>query len=190
MVTLPPRLAGDGPLVFDVDDPGQGCRLYETVLRGASADTDLTEFLDAGLLRQWWPRLALPPLLRELWELVQPLLKPDLFRSFGNLRPYQTPVSLDALRGPTTGRVTVGYHIDTRPNPVYDLDDPPSLPELYRSVVRDGIPADHAAILDRATLVRLWPTLIIPTRCRQVWEARFPVLAQSSRAGGSCETVS
>jgi hypothetical protein len=191
LVTLPSRLTGDQEVVFDLDDPDQGGRMYEIVLQHAAVDEDLTEFLDAELLLQWWPRLTLPVLLRELWELVQPFLKADLFPSFGNLRPYQTPSSFDDLRGPTTGTVTVGSHINTAPHPVYDLDDPASLPGLYRAVVRDGIPADHATFLDRATLVRLWPALILPSRCRQVWETRFPVLARSSRAAGvSREAVS
>jgi hypothetical protein len=84
---------------------------------------------------------------------------------------------LDDLRGPTTGIIEVGPHIDTRPKPVYDLTNPKLRWGLYSAVVRDGSPAEQAAYLDRGLLLELWPELNLPSRCRSTWEAKFPELA-------------
>ena len=96
--------------------------------------------------------------------------------------PYVTPDSLDDLRGPTSGVVTVGPHIDTSLNPVYEVSDPRRARELYGATVRDGSVVDQVRILDRRLLLRLWPQLNLPTRCRALWEQRFPELAARSRA--------
>ena len=95
--------------------------------------------------------------------------------------PYVAPESLDELRGPTSGVVTVGPHIDTSLNPVYELRDPDRLQNLYTRVVRSGFVPDHVDYLDRRILLRLWPSLDLPARCRQIWEQKFPELAARSR---------
>jgi hypothetical protein len=95
--------------------------------------------------------------------------------------PYVTPESLDDLRGPTSGVVTVGPHIDTSLDPVYELSDPDRLWNLYTRVVRSGFVPDHVKFLDRHVLLRLWPSLNLPTRCRTIWEQKFPELAVRSR---------
>jgi hypothetical protein len=91
--------------------------------------------------------------------------------------PYVTPDSLDDLRGPTSGVVTVGPHIDTSLNPTYDLDAGDRTLGLYSATVRDGVVADHIRVLDRSLLLLLWPDLNLPTRCRVIWESTFPELA-------------
>jgi hypothetical protein len=95
--------------------------------------------------------------------------------------PYVTPDSLDDLKGPTKGTVTVGPHIDTSVDPTYDLRDPDRLRNMYTRVVRDGFVPDHVRFLDRRILVKLWPSLDLPTRCRTIWESRFPELAVRTR---------
>jgi len=99
--------------------------------------------------------------------------------------PYDTPKSLDELRGPTSGTVRVRPRINTSPDPVFDLDDPDQLWSLYSAVVRDGLPSEQAAFLDRATLLALWAELNLPARCRTIWEEKFPELAELSRQNGS-----
>ncbi|MFD2793428.1 hypothetical protein ACFS27_07685 [Promicromonospora vindobonensis] len=96
--------------------------------------------------------------------------------------PYVTPDSLDDLRGPTSGVVTVGPHIDTSMNPVYEVSNPRRARELYSATVRDGSVVDQVRILDRRLLLWLWPQLGLPTRCRAIWEQKFPELAARSRA--------
>lgn len=95
--------------------------------------------------------------------------------------PYVTPDSLDDLRGPTTGIVTVGPHIDTSLDPSYNVSDPRRAHELYSATVRDGSAVDHVRILDRGLLLRMWPQLNLPNRCRAIWEQKFPELAARSR---------
>ena len=99
--------------------------------------------------------------------------------------PYDTPDSLNDLHGPTSGVVTVRPRIDTSPDPVYDLGDPGQRWSLYSATVRDGLPVEQAAILDRSLLVALWPDLNLPARCRAIWESRFDELAEASRQKAS-----
>ena len=95
--------------------------------------------------------------------------------------PYVTPDSLDDLRGPTKGTVTVGPHIDTSLNPTYDLSRADRTLELYSATVRDGFVPDHVRILNRSLLLQIWPDLNLPTRCREIWESTFPELASRTR---------
>ncbi|WP_028709600.1 hypothetical protein [Propionicicella superfundia] len=89
---------------------------------------------------------------------------------------YHTPDSLDDLHGPTSGVIRVRPHIRTAPEPTYDFDSPGGLWAGYSAIVRDGYPDEHAAFLDRATLLRLWPDLNLPKRCREAWTAKFAEL--------------
>ena len=95
--------------------------------------------------------------------------------------PYVTPDSLDDLTGPTKGTVTVGPHIDTSLDPTYDLGRTARRLELYSATVRDGFVPDHIRILNRSLLLRLWPDLNLPMRCRAIWESKFPELATRTR---------
>lgn len=99
--------------------------------------------------------------------------------------PYDTPESLDQLRGPVSGVVQVRPHIDTSPDPVYEVADPTQRWSLYSAVVRDGLPGEQEAILNKALLLMLWPELNLPIRCRATWEERFPELGQTPRARAS-----
>lgn len=96
--------------------------------------------------------------------------------------PYDLPASLDELRGPESGVVEVGAHIDTSPRPFYDLADADQVWALYTRVVRDGMVADQRSLLRPAWLVRLWPSLMLPARCRSEWEQAFPILAAQRAA--------
>lgn len=99
--------------------------------------------------------------------------------------PYDTPNSLDELRGPTAGTVRVRPRIDTSPDPVYDLTDPSQRWSLYSAVVRDGLSSEQTDILNRALLVGVWADLNLPARCRAIWEAKFPELAEVSQPRAS-----
>ncbi|MGL4174121.1 MAG: hypothetical protein ACRCTR_08640 [Actinomycetota bacterium] len=67
-------------------------------------------------------------------------------------------------------------HINTAPTPTYNLDSPSGLWTAYSAIVRDGYADEQAALLDRTTLVRLWPDLNLPKRCRETWTAKFAEL--------------
>lgn len=94
--------------------------------------------------------------------------------------PYETPTSLDELRGPTSGTVRVRPRIDTSPDPVYDLSVPGQRWNLYSAVVRDGLSSEQASLLNRTFLIDMWAELNLPVRCRAIWEAKFPELVRTS----------
>jgi len=48
--------------------------------------------------------------------------------------------------------------------------------------VRDGLSSEQTAILNHGMLLALWPDLNLPTRCRAIWEDKFPELAELSRS--------
>lgn len=99
--------------------------------------------------------------------------------------PYDTPESLDHLHGPVSGTVRVRPHIDTSPDPVYDVADPDQRWSLYSAVVRDGLPGEQEAMLNKALLLDLWQVLNLPVRCRTIWETRFPELSQATQPRAS-----
>ncbi len=90
--------------------------------------------------------------------------------------PYEAPESLDALRGPAAGVVEVPLSVHWGPRRVFDLDRPAQAKAAYRAIVREGTPAVQQALLNREVLVRLWGELVLPDRCRALWESRFPEL--------------
>jgi hypothetical protein len=96
---------------------------------------------------------------------------------FRDLVPYQTPDSLDALRGPASGHLEVPITVHWGPRREFDLDDPGQRRAVYRAIVREGTPADQEALLNPARLRALWPELVLPRRCQKLWEERFPELA-------------
>ncbi len=71
------------------------------------------------------------------------------------------------------------------PTPIYDLASPSQQWSLYSAVVRDGLPSEQAAILNRSVLLTLWADLNLPVRCRAIWEDDFPELAELSRTKAS-----
>jgi len=60
---------------FALDSPSARRWLYQTVLREASQPTDLTDYLDRGMLISLWPSLRLPAGVRRAWEELHPVLR-------------------------------------------------------------------------------------------------------------------
>jgi len=63
---------------------------------------------------------------------------PSGIRSFENTKPVFVPDSLDDLRGPTAGRVTLPLHIDWTPSNTYDLSDAVNTCTMYATVLREA----------------------------------------------------
>ncbi len=102
---------------------------------------------------------------------------------YADQRPYAITESLDDLCGPTTGTVTLDQRLDWSGRARYDLANPRRLASMYETVLRESANAgDLARWLDGATLVRLWPQLVLPPQVRRVWEARFPQLVPDHRS--------
>ena len=59
------------------------------------------------------------------------------------------------------------------PRRTFDLDDPRDVHAAYREIVREGTTAGQGELLNAEVLHRLWPDLVLPGRCRSIWEGRF-----------------
>lgn len=95
---------------------------------------------------------------------------------YKDIVPYDTPTSLDALRGPATGVLDLPITVYWGPRQRFDLQDPADVEAAYQAIVRDGTTVHQEALLHEGLLRRLWPELMLPDRCRRRWEDRFPDL--------------
>lgn len=87
--------------------------------------------------------------------------------------------SLDVLRGPVHGKVRLPLRLDASARHEYDLDDDYFRRLLYRVVLLEAGSIDElTSWLDRAMLVREWPSLYLPRVVRAAWEDAHPVLRE------------
>lgn len=97
---------------------------------------------------------------------------------YQDIVPYDTPAFLDALQGPASGLLELPITVHWGPRHVFDLDDLGQRRAAYRAIVREGTPDVQAELLNVGLLRELWPDLVLPDRCRALWEERFPILAE------------
>ena len=95
---------------------------------------------------------------------------------YKDIVPYDTPVALGDLRGPESGPLELPITVHWGPRHVLDLDDLGQRRAAYRAIVREGTPDVQAELLNAGLLRELWPDLVLPERCRALWEERFPIL--------------
>ena len=88
-------------------------------------------------------------------------------------------MSLEALHGPESGPLELPITVHWGRWHVFDLDDRGQRRAAYRAIVREGTPDVQAELLNAGLLRELWPDLVLPDRCRALWEQRFPTLAAS-----------
>ncbi len=75
-VELPLRLFwSSGNRRFDLDSASTRRWFYQTVLREAARPSDLTDYLNRGVLISLWPELRLPAGVRLAWEELHPTLR-------------------------------------------------------------------------------------------------------------------
>lgn len=96
---------------------------------------------------------------------------------FQDVVPYEAPASLSLLRGPAEGVMVLPHSVHWGPDRAVDLGSAPGAEKAYRALVREGTAAQQAELLNEQLLIRVWPGLRLPERCRAMWEARFPELA-------------
>jgi hypothetical protein len=76
MIELPLRLFwSSSDRCFDLESAQVRRWLYQTVLREAARPSDLTDYLNRGILMRLWPDLRLPAGVRRAWEEVHPILR-------------------------------------------------------------------------------------------------------------------
>jgi hypothetical protein len=88
---------------------------------------------------------------------------------------------LAALAGPVSGPAELPLWVFAHPQRTFSLDDPEERAWLYENVLREARRAADLAVLDRDTLVALWPGLNLPAGVRQAWEQRHAQLRASTR---------
>lgn len=90
---------------------------------------------------------------------------------------YLVPDFLENLRGPASGPMDLPIHLDWGPDRRYDVDYDTSCAALYALTLQTSGSLDEmCSIVNRGRLMELWPTMQLPDRCRQPWEAAFPKL--------------
>jgi hypothetical protein len=89
------------------------------------------------------------------------------------------------LHGPVSGTVTLPLEVfwsGTEDSSRFDLGSPVRLKVMYRTVVREARSPEHLTdFLDGATLISLWPRLVLPPQVRAAWEEQHPELASMRR---------
>ena len=97
-------------------------------------------------------------------------------RTFANSVAYEVPDSLESLSGPSAGIVDLPRSLYWGPELDVDLGDHSDVQRMYQAVVRIGTVQEEKRWLDRRTLICIWPDLVLPVRCRKLWESRFSEL--------------
>lgn len=98
-----------------------------------------------------------------------------------DVRPYTVPEILEQLAGPDRGEVHSPTALTGAPRRSYRLDVEHDAELLYRTVIREASTVDELArYLNVAVLKQMWRRLVLPPRCRTLWEQRFPELTQAA----------
>lgn len=96
---------------------------------------------------------------------------------------YLVPDAFEDLQGPAAGSVELPLHLDWGPERTYNVDDDGSCSVLYQLTLQNsGSIEEICRIVQAERLTALWPTMILPARCRQLWETSFPELPASHEA--------
>lgn len=97
-------------------------------------------------------------------------------RVYANAVDYEFPVSLNELAGPSSGVIDLPRTIYWGPEEAVDLADLVDIQRMYQAVVRTGTRQEQERWLNRDLLLTAWPSLVLPVRCRTLWESKFSEL--------------
>lgn len=95
---------------------------------------------------------------------------------YANAIDYELPVSLNELAGPSSGVIDLPRTIYWGPEKTVDLADPVDVQRMYQAVVRTGTRQEQGRWLNLDLLIATWPSLVLPVRCRALWESKFSEL--------------
>lgn len=95
---------------------------------------------------------------------------------FRDIKPYETPASLNELQGPAGGVLELPHSVYWGPERTVDLDTSAGISKTYQAALREGTADEQARLLNRDVLLREWSELALPDRVRVMWESRFPEL--------------
>lgn len=96
---------------------------------------------------------------------------------FGDIKPYAVPASLEALRGPSSGIVTLPMWVYWAPGErTFDVGTRSGAKRAYIAVLSEGVLDEVCEIVNAQRLTQLWDAMVIPRRAQALWEQRFPQL--------------
>lgn len=182
IVELPDDLDAHRLGPFDLADAHDVDTLYKLVLNHAR-ETDELHHLNHQVLVEIWPRLRINNRLRDTWQQHFDALTGN--RGVATLRgpmhglgrQYALAESRGNLDGPTTGEVVLPNRLDhSGGRRTYDLSAPPHVETMYTTVLNEALNQEHLGYLNWEILVDIWPSLRIPNRVRDMWEAAYPEL--------------
>lgn len=94
--------------------------------------------------------------------------------------PYEAPDRLEDLHGPSEGTLTLPLRVYWGPKGECDLGEPEDVIKAYQAILREAVRDDQEELLNAPLPRRMWSELMLPARCRDLWENRFPQLAQQA----------
>lgn len=74
-VTLPIHIDWTPSSTYDLSDPTRVRGMYSVVLREASSEDEVAEWIDRDLLVEHWTRIGMPVFVRKAWETAHPELR-------------------------------------------------------------------------------------------------------------------
>lgn len=96
---------------------------------------------------------------------------------FEDFRPYELPDSLDNLKGPADGSITLPVTIYWAPGDgTIPLDTLGHIKTAYQAVISEGTAQDQCTYLNKDILINIWPHLQLPTKATRQWEEAFEEL--------------
>lgn len=100
-----------------------------------------------------------------------------------DLKQYALPRSLDALEGPSSGRIELPHDVFWAPGGgELSLDSDDTLAQAYQALLSEGDEAQITHLVNKENIIRIWPNLNLPIRVARDWEMRFPELEGNMRA--------
>jgi hypothetical protein len=124
------------------------------------------------------------------WLVLQQPRPGERMRFPEHVKPVWVAASLDTLRGPTTGSVTLPVALDWTPANTYDLSSPCRVQSMYMTVLREAYSAASVdTFLNRDLVMKLWGDLRLrlPWFVRDPWEWIHPELAELAELAEAAE---
>lgn len=99
-------------------------------------------------------------------------------------RPIVIPESLDELRGPASGLMEIPISVMWASQQLYVLDagDDEACADVYSEALGTATLEELRMIINKNTLLRVWPKMTGDRMTRTMWEGRF------SELRGECES--
>ncbi|MBV7411775.1 transcriptional regulator [Dermabacteraceae bacterium TAE3-ERU27] len=101
---------------------------------------------------------------------------------FRDIKPYDCVDSLDELRGPGAGVVTLPVTVYwSGASSTFDLSKERERASVYQAALANGTRERIAEFVNRDLLIKDWPRLALDRRVVEMWEGKFPELAARGR---------